>query len=167
VIADEELKKLTEELQLLVIAHLGMALRIAKRWSGFYPRLHDDIESAAVYGLLRGVTSYDCILGKPVRPWISFKVRSEIGEAIREYKKWVAIRHSDQEIEQLDPHTYEGDTLNEIFKFLPEPHRTLCALVYQSGFSLQDASEKTGISKSRATKIHNESLQILRRFFVR
>lgn len=159
------MKKMTEDLQRLVCLHFKMTQRIAKRWYAANPRLRDIIESAAIDGLVDGVCSFNSIFSKSIASWVSYKVHLGIRKEIRKHNKWVAFHREKENIEQVDSCTYEGNMLDEFFEFLPKPHRELCVLVYQLGFSLVEASEKMKISKSRATKIHNDALRILRRFF--
>ena len=75
---------------------------------------------------------------------------SEVAEAIAESQ--------DDNAEERVARREEGEVLGRLIEGLPDRERRLITLIYIEGLTLQDASERLGISKSWGSRMHAKTL---------
>ncbi len=151
--------------QALAATGMRYARRVAARYDNF-TRHADDIESAAMLGVLIAASTYD--EQSEWSYWLKQKVRWSIMDYVRRIKKQPEPLVSWQgEIERKpDPHEYLAQTDNADFiatalERLDERSLQMCKLVYFEGLSIIEASEAIGVSVRTGHTIHQAALKAL------
>ncbi len=130
----------------------------------------DEIISAGLFGIAKGLISYDKSYNTNIKTYLYYKIHGEIKDTIRNFTK---SRHKykapdfvyTDEVEILD-NQYEFTLANEIrklFNTLKGNNRKVMELLYINNSSMYDTSKKLNISESRVSQINSNCIDLLRK----
>jgi len=162
----------------LCVAYLPAAGAIARYYAGLWGGSYDDVYQDACIGLIEAVRRYDRRRARAFGRYVRLKIRGAILDGFRRRSvSWRAARWR-------EPASVREVPLSEAFSLraetgLTDPwtearlHRAIARLgdrekyvlhqVYAAGFSLREVAEQLGVSPSRASQIHCQILERLRR----
>lgn len=165
--------KLSDNRSKLAASAAAMAEEVAsaaaKTWAKLARDEAEELKSAAFWGTIRAAKTWEPSKGA-WDYWARIHVDGEIKEYLgsRRRRRWRKVKvHLDTE-HLADARRAEQDfvdaedRLDRMLRPLPERHRTLCVHMYRHGLSLTEAALVAGLSKSRASRVHQEALDILR-----
>jgi RNA polymerase sigma factor (sigma-70 family) len=170
--------------------HVGYARARSAPWRRKYPWLADDIESAALEGLVKAARNYDPGRGLDFNTILGPNVDGRILDLLREYHQLLGWRRKARadapQVERLfterwahwlglpdEPATDEmpvgwtlDDGVDELTKGLPAPHkRAVRAYFTRAGATNLSVAREMGLSESRVSQIISRSLSMLREKF--
>lgn len=172
--------------------HVGYARARSAPWRRKYPWLADDIESAALEGLVKAARSYDPGRGLDFNTILGPSVDGRILDFLREYHQLLGWRRKARadapQVERLfterwahwldlpdEPASDEGPVgwemegeagVEELTKGLPATHRRAVRAYYtRAGATNLSVAGELGVSESRVSQIISQSLSMLREKF--
>lgn len=168
-------ERLSDNRRELAARAVGMAAVVARDAARTWARMAQDdlpeLRSAAFWGAVRAASSWDPDKG-PFEYWARLHARAEIREflskrARRRRRKpppcHLEYAHSVPDDRGADTDRVDAeDRFDALVRGLPTQHRDLCVQIYRHGLSLTDAALAVGLSKSRACRVHQEALAMLR-----
>jgi RNA polymerase sigma factor (sigma-70 family) len=147
---------LTDAQRDLVAGYWIVALRLAKRFTRRHPRLRDEFESVAAWGLVQAVKAYDPSRGLAFSTYATWRIKGFLWDLA--YRKrlqatipaptFVSAPPIDPDV-SLDAATILGR--------LPRKHATACRLVWMESHTYKEAAKSIGCSKTTVKNLLNES----------
>jgi len=163
----------------LVVQHIPLARRIARRWTSRLPvALHDDVLSDAMLGLVEAARSYSSDRSVDFAGYASRRIRGAIQDGGRRSgpmgrrSRWVGATSvrlvGFVEDKYAAPATPEPEpTLLAALERLPRREAIVLSLLYCEGMLLHEVGELLGVTESRACQIRMIALRRLREMLER
>lgn len=165
-----------ERRNLLVEMHLSLVDQIARKIVRRLPPCWElaDVAAAGKLGLLDAATKFRPRRGVPFAAYARQRIRGAILDSLRR-RKWrdqVKPQPLEPEAHQscyLDPveeriaHRERSRILALAMRQLPDREQVLLAGYYHAGIPLHAAGERIGVRASRASQLHRQALERLRR----
>lgn len=178
---------LTEEQQRLAADNIHLARRIARPYKTACPRLRDDIESAAMLGLLYAATRYDSSLGFAFSTCAWSRIRGTVLNVIRFDCGGLggasAMCMSDRRprclttpnpgnlkgsrplacgsIPRVAREMLDADAVDDIVRKLPAKHAKVLKAIALGGLSQQETAARLNCSQTEVSRLIRESRQLL------
>lgn len=164
----------SDQQERLAAESMPYAKRVAARYARQYPRFRDDLESAAMLGVLKATRTRDD--EQSVWDfWLKRCVRWGIGQRLKElrrkgfYNQELQARSGEaayefevenQELREID----FSDLVDVGLDCLTKQQRSVITSVYLKDLTVTEAGNILGLSHNRASEIHHEALAKLKEF---
>lgn len=150
---------------------LKLAYVIASKYWRRLPRLKDDIESAALYGLVLAVRRYDGSVKFVTYAWkmihgsVSDMLRNEAPLGYRRLRGR-KVATVPQSVRLTDVHGYcdpeFSDTVERLCVKVPKRHATVLRLIYIEGLDVPQIAERLRKSRNRVWQMERQAYAMLR-----
>lgn len=166
------------------------ALAAVARWRRQWPWLAEDIDSAALEGLVKAARAFDPDRGLAFATLLRHAVVGRVADYLRDFVAPMGYRRrgygtaprfsrwpmgkregSTEEVVWSDegPVGWEADALeglNELTKGLPPQHKRVVRAYYgRAGATLKQIAAEMGLGESRASQMHAQAIAMLREKF--
>lgn len=149
----------------LIVAHMDYARRIASNIQNGQALHYEgsDIESEALYGLVKAGARFDPERGVPFRVFVRVGIAGTIED-------WLSYRNQTPFLELLDVHHTDAGLdegvarkqLRHVVMGLPVRWRRLIVLRFWFGFTHKEAADELGIGVYRAWQIQRQAFARIR-----
>ena len=156
--------EMTDRQRELASDHIRIAYAMGRRYGAAYPRLHDEMESRAIWALVGASLAYpdDCETPFPIYAWR--RIRSALGSVAHRDRTptpfgslyWAPNRGDGPSVE-------DRDFVRACLESLPAELEPMARLVWQEGLSTEDAGLRLGISRSKAFCHVHRAIHLLRK----
>jgi RNA polymerase sigma factor (sigma-70 family) len=162
--------------------YVPLAKSLAKHLKYAFPDFADDIESAALFGLVEAAQSFEAPRGVKFATFARYRIIGALRDALRElvtagFRDDVvgapsvgSLWPGDEEngrvllsapVRPVGQAFDSTDFVEWCLDQLPERHRAACREIYLGGKTQGEAAAALGCSKSRLSYLHKESLEIV------
>ena len=180
-------RPLTAKQQRLAVAYLPLARSLSQPWKDRFPYLWEEFDSAAFYGLVQAVRTYDPRKGTKFTTWAHRRINYAFLE-VQQLEQPLGARRSTLELEpivsvELFPRVIrekfqmigrreyepsceekidETDALERMLKPLSKRAAKVCRLIYVDGLTIDEVAEKLRLTHLQVWRMHSRSLDRLR-----
>ena len=149
----------------LIVSHMdyarGVAANIRREQALHFEAA--DLESEAIFGLMKAGERFNPALGVPFRAMVNIRIAGQI-------KDFLSYRNQTPFHELLDVHTTESGMdeaigrmqLRRVLAFLPKRWRQLLVMRFWLGFTQKEAADKLGVGIDRAWQMQRQALARMR-----
>lgn len=168
---------MTESQQGLAERHKGLALYFARPWTRRLPTHADDLQGAALVGLVKAACAWDPAADPPFPLFARDPIRSELRSYVRQQRP----RGCRTSLAIVAPHTAplvgdpvdhrsapvgraadDLDALESLLRKLPKPLSMVCHALYVVGQSRSALAHAIGCSRTSVNRLHEQAMTRLR-----
>lgn len=161
---------LTDEQRGLAERHVNLAWSIVESKAWKYPRRRDEIESAAMYGLLKAARSFDPGAGVEFCRLAGKTIRGQIKDCRREWQPKGFKNQTDHDLlpkvlsfdeltdGAIDMPVDPDETFEHMIRMLPEKLKFVLRRYYLDGKTLSEIAVESGVSTSCVCQRHKSAI---------
>jgi RNA polymerase sigma factor (sigma-70 family) len=180
-------RSLNAKQQRLAVAYLPFARSVAQSWKDRFPFLWEEFDSAAFYGLVEAVRTYNARKGTKFTTWAYRRIVYAFME-VQRLEQPLGARRSTFELEPIASvegfprvirekfrmvgrHEYEPSSEQKLddreefeglLKGLSRRAARICRLIYVDGLTLDEVADELHLPPLQVYRIHSRSLDRLR-----
>lgn len=177
--------RLTPEQQGLAARYVPLAMSLARPLKKKWPRQRDELESAALMGLVQAARTFDPAFNVKFATFARYRICGALREAMRftvalGFRKDFKDAPTVTDFRDLGPDfepdgcsfcaATDGpvgwklesvDTVEGWLRRLPREHATICRQIYLNGRTKDEAARHLGVAKYIVTRVHAQAIEIL------